>query len=488
MGTPFIRHPATLVKVAVFLVWLVLIGLLLKRDVFISTINLKETAAIEQAEREDYQGIYFRGQKIGYVADIYRPQEDKTVSIDQRANMTLNVAGQNNPVELHLKALLDKTGRLKSFTFSFHSPFYRMHAVGRASGKNVAFTLSTGSATIHNTIAMNAPPLLSTSRRAYLLKQGLEKGEKFKIPWFDPVTLTGQSTIIEYHGKEHVYIHGRIYNLHHFIETFAGAKVNSWLDDNGEVVKEESPAGFVFIKEPKFKAISGIGQGPELLSSVSAKLVGKMPKLTGRKQMRYRLSFPDTASFQLNSGRQRYRDGLLSITLESLADYRLRDDVPGPADTAYLAPTASVQSTAPAIKKLAEKLCAGKNDGLAKVKEIADYVYSHLEKRPILGIPDALTVLKTGKGDCNEHSVLFTAIARAAGIPTRMVAGVLFFKGAFYYHAWNEVRIAAKWLSVDATTDQLPADLGHIKFVEGGIKEQMRIGALLGRLSIEPLP
>jgi transglutaminase-like putative cysteine protease len=233
--------------------------------------------------------------------------------------------------------------------------------------------------------------------------------------------------------------------------------------------------------------MSGSGQGPELLSSVSAKLVGKMPKLTGQKQMQYRLSFPDTTSFQLNSGRQSYRDGLLTITLESLADYAKRDEGAEPADAAYLAPTASVQSTAPAIQKLAVKLCAGKSSDLAKVKAVADYVYNYLEKRPVLGIPDALTVLKSGKGDCNEHSVLFTAIARAAGIPTRMVAGVLFFKGAFYYHAWNEVRIAGKWLSVDATTDQLPADLGHIKFVEGGLKEQMRIGALLGRLSIEPI-
>jgi transglutaminase-like putative cysteine protease len=68
-----------------------------------------------------------------------------------------------------------------------------------------------------------------------------------------------------------------------------------------------------------------------------------------------------------------------------------------------------------------------------------------------------------------------------------MVAGVMFFKEAFYYHAWNEVCIDGQWLSLDTTINQLPADLSHIKFIEGGIKEQMRIGALLGQLSIEPL-
>lgn len=487
METSVIRHPATLFKLTVLLIWLVLIGLLLKRDVFISTLDLRETAVIKQAAREDYQGIYFKGQKIGYVAEIYRPQKDQTVSIEQRASMTLNVAGQRNPVNLNLKAILKENGRLKNFTFSFRSPFYRMHADGRVKGKTVTFTLSTGSATIHNSVELTAPPLLSTSRRAYILKKGIKKGEKFRIPWFDPVSLTAQNTIIEYYGKERVYIHGRVYNLHHFVETFAGARVNSWLDDNGEVVKEESPAGFVFIKEPKFKALSGSRESPELLSAVSVKRIGKMPSLKGRRQMQYRLKFPDTTSFQLNSGRQRYVDGLLTISLESLTDFRDKEKGTDQTDTADLAPTAAVQSTAPAIRKLASQLVAGKSDKLDKVKAIADYVYNYLEKRPVLGFPDALTVLKSGKGDCNEHTVLFTALARAAGIPSRMVAGVMFFKGAFYYHAWDEVRIAGKWLSVDTTTDQIPADLSHIKFVEGGIKEQMRIGALLGKLSIEPV-
>ncbi len=481
------RNPAAFAKMAVFLFWLVLIGLLLRRDVFISTIDLRESAAVAQAEREDYQGIYFQHQKIGYVANVYHPNQDKTVTIDQKAQMILNVAGRRNPINLHLRAMLEQSGKLKNFTFSFHSPFYRMRAVGQAKGKRVVFTLTTGSATIHDSVELSAAPLISTTRRAYLLKKGIEPGQKFKIPWFDPISLNGQNTIVEYYGKERTYIHGRVYNLHHFVEMFAGARVNSWLDDSGDVIKEESPAGFVFLKEPKFKALAGIKESPELLSAVSAKLIGEMPSIAGRTQMHYRLIFPDTALFQLNSGRQSYAKGLLTIRLESLSDFSGEKTPVSPSDASYLAPTASVQSNAPAIRKLASEITAGKTDDLNKVRALTDYVYSHLEKRPVLGFPDALTVLKSGKGDCNEHTVLFAALARAAGIPCRMVAGVMYFKGAFYYHAWDEVHISGKWLSLDTTTNQLPADLSHIKFIEGGIREQMRIGALLGQLSIEPL-
>ena len=63
----------------------------------------------------------------------------------------------------------------------------------------------------------------------------------------------------------------------------------------------------------------------------------------------------------------------------------------------------------------------------------------------------------------------------------------MFMKGSFFYHAWNEVCVGGRWLSLDTTINQLPADLSHIKFIEGETSEQMRIGALLGRLSIEPL-
>ena len=79
-------------------------------------------------------------------------------------------------------------------------------------------------------------------------------GEKLKIPWFDPFSLTGKESVIEYRGKEKVLISDRVYNLHRFTENFGGARLNSWLDDDGLVIKEESPAGFVFIKEPEFKA------------------------------------------------------------------------------------------------------------------------------------------------------------------------------------------------------------------------------------------
>jgi hypothetical protein len=481
------RSPAPLIKTIVFLLWLILFGLLLQRDFFITTVNPEESSAIARAEQEEYQGIYFHNRKIGYVATTFEPRADGRITLEQKAAMILNVAGGRHPINLHLEAVMTADSRLQDFTFSFRSPFYRMQADGSSDGNNVSFTLATGGSTIRERIALPAPPMLSTSRRDYLLHQGIKVGEKIRIPWFDPLSLAAKDSVIEYRGRDKVLIHGRVQNLHHFIEIVAGARISSWLDDRGDVLKEESPAGFVFLKESKFKALAQSEEIPELLAAVAAGLIGEMPSLNDLKQIRYRLHFPDDGGFSLHSGRQQYAAGILTINRESLPPSPGAS--PACATTpADLAATRMVQTGHPQLTELAGKITAGRTAPVEKLRAIAAWVHDNLEKRPVLGLPDALTILASRIGDCNEHAVLFAALARTAGIPCRIVAGVTFLKDAFYYHAWNEVCIDGQWITVDTTTNQLPADLGHIKFVEGEFRDQIRIGALLGQLSIEPLP
>ena len=137
--------------------------------------------------------------------------------------------------------------------------------------------------------------------------------------------------------------------------------------------------------------------------------------------------------------------------------------------------------------KQAESIVKSVTNDLEKVMALAKWVYANLEKKPVLSIPDAVSTLRSKVGDCNEHAALFAALSRSLSIPTRVVAGVTYHEGMFYYHAWNEVCLGGEWISLDTTKNQLPADLTHIKFVQGETNEQIKIGALLGRLKIEVL-
>jgi len=469
-------------RILFIIIWIILFGALLKRDYFIKSLDIKEEQIIRRAREESFAGIYFQNERIGYVKNRLTESGPDEYVLFQDAFLYLNILNESHPVDMRVKATLNRKMQLKDFVFHFTSPFYKMAAQGEVVDTEVRFTLTTGKEKITDRVQLQNKPFLSTNNRFYLLKQGLEPGEKFKVPYFDPLSLSGKDTIMEYRGLEKKLINKRIYNLHHFVETFSGIKINSWLDDEGKVIQEESPAGFMFIAEPEFKATDIVVKGKEMLSAVSVPLKGSSLNLDGLKKISYRLTLPTGISFELDRDRQNFENDILTVSLEKIPE---QDAVACSGPDEELASTPYIQTKNKKIAKHAQSLITAETSHLSRVRIMADWVYNNLQKRPVLGIPDALTTLNTRMGDCNEHAALFAALARNAGIPTRIIAGVTFHEGAFYYHAWNEVCLDDQWYSLDTTKDQFPADLSHIKFVEGETSEQIKISALLGKLEIE---
>ncbi len=84
-------------------------------------------------------------------------------------------------------------------------------------------------------------------------------------------------------------------------------------------------------------------------------------------------------------------------------------------------------------------------------------------------------------GDCNEHAVLFAALARAAGVPARIEAGLVYLNGRFYYHAWPNVYVG-HWLEMDPTWGQHAVDATHLALVEGELAEPLEVRPIAARL------
>ena len=93
-------------------------------------------------------------------------------------------------------------------------------------------------------------------------------------------------------------------------------------------------------------------------------------------------------------------------------------------------------------------------------------------------------LFSTRTGFCEHYASAFAVLMRAAGIPAKTVVGIVYLRGAFYYHAWSEVWLG-EWISVDAVLNQFPADPTHVKFLEGEIDRQLDILQLIGSLKIE---
>jgi transglutaminase-like putative cysteine protease len=125
----------------------------------------------------------------------------------------------------------------------------------------------------------------------------------------------------------------------------------------------------------------------------------------------------------------------------------------------------------------------------ARAEALTRYVNAILQKKPTVSLPSAREVLRTRIGDCNEHTALFVAMARALALPARIAVGVAYVHGAFYYHAWPEIYIqetprTGYWLPADPTFNQFPADATHFRLARGGLDRQASIIPLVGRMKI----
>jgi hypothetical protein len=201
--------------------------------------------------------------------------------------------------------------------------------------------------------------------------------------------------------------------------------------------------------------------------------------------LQLKLGGVDLANFALDGGRQKLTGDQLVITREDLTQLgSAAIPVKETRLQTFLQPTAFMQSDHPRITTLAARIIGAETNAMKATVKLKDWVYRELAKEPTVSIPNALEVLQAKKGDCNEHTILFNALARAAGIPAKTVVGVVYLRGAFYYHAWSEIWLG-KWVSLDSVLDQFPADVTHVKFLEGEIDRQIDILQLIGNLKIE---
>jgi transglutaminase-like putative cysteine protease len=162
-------------------------------------------------------------------------------------------------------------------------------------------------------------------------------------------------------------------------------------------------------------------------------------------------------------------------------------DLPVREHQEFLEPSAYIQCNNSDIIAKASEFVGDERDAKKAVGKLVRGVYNLLEKKPTASLPSAIDVLKTREGDCNEHSILFTALARAAGIPTKIYVGLINLNGsAYFYHAWCAVWLG-KWVPVDPTFNQYPADVGHLKLKEGELSEQAKVLKVVGRLKIDVL-
>jgi len=431
-----------------------------------------------------YQGTH----KVGYTQQTLTADGDGHRFVQ---TTLLRLAVLDTPQTVHTRAegATDRTGALRTMSFELTSGPGTLRVAARVAGRTLEVTLRAGGETTTHAIPLTGPVYLPPMARTLIGAEPLRPGRVLETLVFDPMVVRNEPLRLVVEREEDVPGTVGPRRGWRVREEFRGMQTTVWLDAKGVVLREEGPMGLVLIQEDPLRAVSAGWKDGTILDLVSAVAVpvGEIANPRTRPMLQLRLHGIPAARVPSDEG-QRWDGTTVTIMppdVAQLASYSL--PYGGGDHDAELGADPLLQVEHPRVRAAAAAALDDATDAKTAVRRLNDWVYRTLRKAPTVSIPNALQVLDMGAGDCNEHAVLLAALARASGIPTRLVAGVVYVDGVFLYHAWCEVWLG-RWVAVDPAFGQFPADATHIKFVAGGPEEQFAMVDVIGRLRIDPVP
>jgi hypothetical protein len=434
---------------------------------------------------QQWAGIYRNGEKIGYaMSRLDRDREGYRAY--EESIMKLRTMGVERDIKLTTEARLNGDFRLESFIFRMESDI-DMTITGSVQGGELLISMEAGGIVSDRKIPLREAPHLGLSLRPALRGRKLEVGGNIRLPMFDPSSLAQGFMELNVTGKDRITVMGR--KLETFMVTgmFKGMEIFMWVAEDGEILRQES-MGMVFVRESGEEAVRLQRPSIDLVADMSVPFNLGLPPKTA--YLKVRLAGIDLEGLELDGGTQSLTGDILEIKAAVAAQAAVAATEggvqPEASLTRYLGDTMFVESKDPGIVAMAETITAGEGDPFERARLIHEWVYGNIKKAPTISIPRSTAVLKSRRGDCNEHTTLFTALARASRIPTRIAIGLVYQEGRFFYHAWPEVHLGG-WFPVDPTLGQFPADAARIRLLTGGLERQIRLAAVMGKLKIEGL-
>jgi hypothetical protein len=274
-----------------------------------------------------------------------------------------------------------------------------------------------------------------------------------------------------------------------------------WVDAQGHVVRGTLPLGFT-IERTAFELAyenfrrrdtlrlmrASASPGPGTIVPTTLLNAGMHADPADAAVLRVRLGGGRLDALDLVGGRQRLDGDTLTVRRESAAELAGGYALPHADSTPVGAYDADLLMTSldRRIRTQARQVAGVERDPAHVAAALTHWVAHTVQAEPSTAFPQASAVLIRRRGDCNEHTVLFVALARALGLPARPVAGLLLVDGRYYYHAWAEVYLS-DWVAVDPTLDQFPADVAHLRLVADGLARPTDLAPRVGRLTIDTL-
>jgi transglutaminase-like putative cysteine protease len=432
--------------------------------------------------------------------------------LDDVLSLELPALGQTGTAVARTRVELDPALVMREFSFSMDSEVGQFTASGQVHGDSLlSVTVDAGGAEQELSFRLAESPVFAAILPIRLAMSGkLEVGERLRLPVFDPSTLSTRDVDVRVLAHDTIAVPDSValdpetqrwvaatwdtVPAWHVSETFGGVRTESWIDDDGRILRASSPLGFSMERTQYELARQSRDDGKGRESAVDEDVIlataiqsdVDLGTVEAHDALSFVLGGVELDGFDLDGGRQRLRGDTLRVRREAWSELDPGYSLPYKRMDLKeaLQPEPLIQSDDPRIIRRARRIAGRMKDPVATAQLLARWVHDALEKEITFSVPSAVQVLEAGRGDCNEHTVLYVALARSLGLPARTAVGLVYVNGGFFYHAWPEVWLG-EWVAVDPTLGQHPADAAHLRFVVGGLAQQVDIVRLIGRLQID---
>jgi len=492
------------------------LSLLVRREFFQGRAERLAEAALRLSPGATYFAVEQNGTRIGFASTTIDTVA-RGVEVTDYFVADLPLAGQVQRASARSVVLLSRALALRTFDVQAEAARTPMRVVGRIEGDSVAiFAIDVpGQSADTQRVAVRGPVLVPTlAPLAMALGETPKVGKTYRLPTFDPQVMQSRDVALTVKAESLFVVDdsarfdpvARVWKsaltdtvrAWHVVGA-EGAGFNGWVDAQGRVVLATQTAGITLRRmayELAFEnwriardaAAAGGGTQRDIMESTAISAGVDLGR-GALKRLRVRLLGVELAGYDLDGGRQTLHGDTLSIERRLVpASYSLTKRPPDfmARFKAELSPEPLLQSSDMAIVQKAIRITGLERDPGKVAEKLNRWVYDSLKKEVTFSVPNALQVLRTRRGDCNEHTQLYVALARAVGIPARIATGLAYVRGKFYYHAWPEVWLG-EWVAVDPTFGQFPADAAHLRFVVGGLGRQAELLRLIGNLKIQTI-
>jgi len=479
--------------------WLALIALT------VGATSLPARSATPDEKSVEYYGVYFQKSRIGRLVNTRQPTRFKgrdacrlksetaiklkaLTEVEVSIVLTYVISKEGRPLRLHMTT--DSLGRSTEVTARYFPD--RVEATQKIGDRVTPKTIP-----IPKGVVLIGDPDLELKQTGKA--QSLEVGRKTTYHFFEPNTLTLQKVEITVLQKSTREVHGKqvpAFQIEMSSSLLGTSK--KWMDAQGRLLEDTDQSGIRLVLEtaagpppvayapPKDFALATAIQTPKPLPG-ARKLSRLTVRFRGVPNRALILSDPRQQAGKITAAGDRFS---VEYTLTAKAPPstglpRLKPDATAP----FLKDTPLLGLRQPAIADRAAEIIGGETDRAQIARRIRAWIHGHMQKPANIAVPRAASeIMSSREGVCRDYATLFTALARASGVPTRVCAGVVYFRTGFFYHAWVECQLADGpdgWTPFDATLPDDFVDATHIKFAQGEAKDIYRVAGLVGKLRAE---